>query len=107
MNRARKTHSHHTTGINASTSGIGRTAGFNMATDKTLAIMPTGLTIEIYRRTDGATQCEWFPERPDFKQRTVRDSIIPHYATAMQAYADQFGAPGYIHGSAYEGGAKA
>ncbi len=107
MNRVRKAHSRYSTGINASTGGIGRSAGFNQATDKTLAILPTGLTIEIYRKPDGTTQCEWFPKRPDFKQRPVRDSIIPHYATAMQAYAELFGAPGYIHGSAYEGGARA
>ncbi len=107
MNKARKTHRHYTTGINTSTGGIGRTTGFNQATDKTLAILPTGLTIEIYRRPDGATQCEWFPKRPNFKHSSVRDSIIPHYATAVHAYAEQFGAPGYVHGSAYEGGAKA
>lgn len=107
MNKARKTHSHYTTGINATTGGKGRTAGFNAATDKTLAILPTGLTIEIYRKPDGTTRCEWFPERPNFRQHTVRDSVILHYATAMQAYADQFGVPGHIHGSAYEGGAKA
>lgn len=106
MNRARNTHSQYYSGINATVTGNGRTAGFNQATDKTLAILPTGLTIEIYRRPDGATQCEWFPNRPNFKHRTVRDSVFPHYATAMGAYAEQFGVPGHIHGSAYEGGAK-
>lgn len=107
MNRARKTHTHYTAGMRATMGGNGRTAGFNAARYKTLAILPTGLTIEIYRRPDGTTQCEWFPKRPDFRQRTVRDSVFPQYATAVQAYADQFGVPGQIHGSAYEGGAKA
>ena len=107
MSKTRKTHSQYSAGITASMGGNGRTAGFNATTAKTLALLPTGLTIEIYRRPDGDTQCEWFPARPNFKHRTVRDSVIPHYATAMQAYTNLFGAPGHIHGSAYEGGAKA
>ncbi|MGV1775383.1 hypothetical protein ACQZ6H_10665 [Agrobacterium fabrum] len=107
MNRVRKAHSRYSTGINASTGGIGRSAGFNQATDKTLAILPTDLTIEIYRRPDGTTQCNWFPQRPNLKHVTVRNKVIPHYATAMEAYAEQFGNPGHVHGSAYDYGTNA
>lgn len=107
MSKTRKTHSQYSAGITATMSGPSRSAGFNAATDKTLSVMHSGLTVEIYRRDDGDTQTNWFPARPNFKHRTVRDFVFPHYATAMQAYTNLFGAPGYIHGSAYEGGAKA
>ncbi len=107
MNTVRKTHIQYSAGINASMGGNGRTSGFNAATDKTLAVLPTGLTLEIYRKPDGTTQCEWLPKVPNFRQKYIRDAVFPHYATAMQAYADQFGPPAHIHGSAYEGGAKA
>ncbi len=106
MSNARKTDSQYTTGMIATMGGNGRTVGFNRSTNKTLAILPMGVTIEIYRRPDGTTQCDWFPKRPDFQHSTVRESVFPHYATAMQAYADQFGAPGHVHGSAYEGGQR-
>lgn len=82
----------------------GRSHGFRQAKDKTLAILPTGYTLEIFRRPDGETQCVWLPKRPDFKQRAVREAVLPHYDTAIRAFASTFGKPVWVHGSAYESG---
>ncbi len=84
----------------------GRSHGFTQAKDKSLAFLPTGHTLEIYRRPDGETECVWLPKRPDFKQRAVREAILPHYDAAIASFASMFGKPVWVNGSAYENGAR-
>lgn len=78
-----------------------QTPGYQAARDKMTALFPTGHKAEIYRRSDGETQVEWLPKRPNFKQHAVREAILPHYDAAMLAFASMFGKPVWVHGSAY------
>lgn len=84
-----------------------QTTGYQEARDKLMAILPTGVGVEIYRRPDGSTQVNWLPARPNFRLRAVRQSILPGYDVAVAEYTSAFGAPVKIHGSAYESGARA
>lgn len=96
-----------TTGYtNSRTTTHQQTPGFKAARDKLVALFPTGHKAEIYRRSDGETQVEWLPKRPNLKQHAVREAILPHYDAAILAFATQFGKPVWVHGSAYEDGAK-
>ncbi|MCR6722805.1 hypothetical protein [Agrobacterium fabrum] len=80
-----------------------RTDGYNKATDKVLFLLPEGYELEAYRRPDGDTQLAWYPRQPNWRVHGVRERHMPHYQQAIALYAEQYGKPGIVYGSAHEG----